>query len=92
MMDTIANHPAPGPARELDAIDRLGELAAPILVLVGDRDASHIAHIADRLAAQAPFATKAVIAGAGHALCLERPDEFAAALDDFLARATPRAP
>jgi 3-oxoadipate enol-lactonase len=89
--DTIVDHP-PGPARELHAIDRLDELAAPILVLVGDLDASDIVHFADRLAAQAPQATKAVIAGAGHALCLERPDEFVAALDGFLARTTPRAP
>jgi pimeloyl-ACP methyl ester carboxylesterase len=32
------------------------------------------------------------VAGAGHAINLERPAEFAAALDDFLERTTRRAP
>jgi 3-oxoadipate enol-lactonase len=83
---TIVDHPPPGPARELHAVDRLDELRAPILALVGDLDSPDIAALADRLVTAAPRATQAVIPGAGHTLNLERPELFAAAIDAFLGR------
>jgi pimeloyl-ACP methyl ester carboxylesterase len=48
--------------------------------------------IADLLAEFAPHAETAVVRGAGHALRVEQPEAFAAALDALLARTTPRAP
>jgi 2-succinyl-6-hydroxy-2,4-cyclohexadiene-1-carboxylate synthase len=52
--------------------DRLGEIAAPTLLIVGERDAKFRA-LADRMAARLPAATMRVIADAGHSVHLERP-------------------
>lgn len=59
--------------------DRLGELAMPATVLVGERDAKFRA-LGERLAAALPGAELEVVAGAGHAVHLERPDTVARAL------------
>lgn len=71
----------PGPLAEAD---RLGEIAAPCLVLVGERDLPDFHRIADRLAGQIPRARKCVIPGAGHMLPLEAPEPFRAQLCSFL--------
>jgi 2-succinyl-6-hydroxy-2,4-cyclohexadiene-1-carboxylate synthase len=53
----------------------------PVTLVVGERDAKFSA-IADQMAARIPDARVVVIAGAGHAAQLERPDEVAAAIRD----------
>ncbi|HEU4658051.1 MAG TPA: alpha/beta fold hydrolase [Capillimicrobium sp.] len=58
---------------------RLGELAMPAVVVVGERDAKFRA-IGDRLAAGLPGARLVVVAGAGHGLPLEAPAAVADAL------------
>jgi 3-oxoadipate enol-lactonase len=80
--------PEPGEERrpEPAAVGRLGEISAPTLVLVGDRDAEDVIRIADLLAAEIPGAIKRVIADAAHAPSLERPEEFNRLVLDFLAR------
>ena len=55
---------------------RLHELAIPMLVVVGSRDAKYV-DIAGRMHEAIPNARVAVIEGAGHACHLERPDDFA---------------
>ena len=56
--------------------DRLGELDMPVLVAAGGRDAKFAA-LAERMAAGiGPNARVVLIAGAGHAAHLERPDAF----------------
>jgi 2-succinyl-6-hydroxy-2,4-cyclohexadiene-1-carboxylate synthase len=60
--------------------DRLGELAMPVALLAGERDAKFRA-IAERMAASIPHARLHVVPGAGHAAHLEAPDAVAAALD-----------
>ena len=65
--------------------DRLGEITAPVLVVVGERDTKYLA-LADRLAAALPRAERSVIADAGHTCHLEQPDAFVAVLDDWLGR------
>ena len=60
--------------------DRLGELAMPVVVLAGERDAKFVA-LARRLAGAVPEATLTVVADAGHALPLEAPAAVAAAID-----------
>ena len=56
---------------------RLGELSIPVILVVGERDAKFRA-IAERMAAALPDARVEVVAGAGHAVQLERPEAVAA--------------
>ena len=59
---------------------RLGALATPVTVLVGDRDEKFRA-LGERLASATPRAELVVVPGAGHALHLEAPAAVATALD-----------
>ena len=59
--------------------DRLGELALPVVLVVGERDAKFRA-IAERMAQHLPDARVEVVAGAGHAAHLEAPAAVAALL------------
>ena len=59
--------------------DRLPQLAIPVTLVVGARDAKFGA-IAERMAAVLPDARLHVVEGAGHAAHLERPDAVAAAI------------
>jgi 3-oxoadipate enol-lactonase len=70
---------------EPDSID-LGKISARSLVVVGalDREDFHV--IAERLARGIPGAQSAVVADAGHLPALERPDETARLIGEFLGR------
>jgi len=72
--------------RELDpmAIGRLGELRAPILLVIGDRDVPDIHKIGDQIKREAAGVREVTIAGAGHIVNMERPAEFNAAILTFL--------
>ena len=59
--------------------DRLGELAMPVTLLVGERDEKFTA-IGERMAASVPRARLERAAGAGHAVHLEAPELVAAAI------------
>ena len=59
--------------------DRLPQLAIPVTLVVGERDAKFRA-VAERMAAALPGARLEVVPGAGHAVQLERPDAVAAAI------------
>lgn len=86
--DAINGHAeATGNPLELDALERLSELIAPLLVLVGDLDSSDIHAVAGQIEAEARFVASAVIPGAGHALAMEQPEAFNAAVLTFLERA-----
>ena len=66
-----------------DLLPRLGEIACPTLVIVGEHDTARLATsgvIANRI----PRARLVVIPGAGHSPQLEAPDAFVAALGGFL--------
>lgn len=84
--DHDAAQPDAGPERRLEppTIERLGEIAAPTLVIVGSLDVPGMLAIADRLATDIPDARKEVIEGAAHLPSLERPREFERLLLDFL--------
>jgi 2-succinyl-6-hydroxy-2,4-cyclohexadiene-1-carboxylate synthase len=56
--------------------DRLGELAMPVELVVGERDEKFRA-IAERMREHLPDARVHVVEGAGHAVHLERPDAVA---------------
>ncbi|MFG1653724.1 alpha/beta fold hydrolase [Micromonospora sp. NPDC049275] len=67
------------------AIGRLGELKMPVLVTAGAADVPDISRLADRIAAEAPHATRLPdVPDAAHLLPLERPEAVATALLDFL--------
>jgi 3-oxoadipate enol-lactonase len=59
-----------------DLAERLREVAAPTLVLVGEEDLPDIHEIADRLEREIPNAQRASIADTAHVPSLERPREF----------------
>ena len=61
---------------EPPAATRLGELAAPTLIVVGDLDMPDFPRIADRIAAEAPNARVVTLNGVAHLPALERPELF----------------
>lgn len=86
--DVLERHSsATGAPHEFDALERLSELTAPVLVLVGDLDSSDVHTVAGRIEAEAGFAAGAVIPGTGHTLAMEQPAAFNAAVLTFLERA-----
>ena len=74
------------PRDELDppAIERLSEISAPVLVVVGDADAPMVFDAVELLMEKVPHARKAVIHDAAHLPNLEHPDEFNRIVLDFL--------
>jgi 3-oxoadipate enol-lactonase len=70
----------PGPPEA----ERLGEIQAPTLVLVGEADLPDFHQVAERLAGEIPNARRVVVPGAGHLLPLEQPDAFGDHLVAFL--------
>lgn len=63
--------------------DRLGDLTLPVLLVAGGLDDKY-AEIAREMAAVLPFASTAIVPGAGHAPQLERPAEFSELVLPFL--------
>jgi 3-oxoadipate enol-lactonase len=66
------------------AIDRLHEITAPTLVVVGDKDVPHVMDIADLLVKSIPGARRVVIRDAAHLPNLEHPGEFNTVVLDYL--------
>jgi 3-oxoadipate enol-lactonase len=73
------------------AIDRLPEIAAPTLVIVGEEDIPDFHEIAARFAAEIPGARTVVLPDAGHLANMDAPDAFNRILLDFLAEGAPTA-
>ncbi len=68
------------------AAGRLGDLAAPILVIVGQHDESYSFTAADFIKDHAPVAEVVVLEDTAHLANLDHPGAFQAAVEDFLAR------
>jgi 3-oxoadipate enol-lactonase len=68
------------------AAGRLGEVAVPTLVLVGEHDRPDLHAIADALAGGIPGAERVVLGGTAHLPNMERPAEFNRVVLEFLAR------
>lgn len=66
--------------------DRLGDIAAPTCVIVGERDLLKGRRYAEEIATRIPAAEFHVIPGAGHATCWEQPAAFNSILLGFLAK------
>jgi pimeloyl-ACP methyl ester carboxylesterase len=73
-------------ARPLDppAFRRLGEIAAPTLVLIGDLDEPACVRIAEALARGVPGARQVVFPGVAHMIPMEVPESFNRTVLEFL--------
>jgi pimeloyl-ACP methyl ester carboxylesterase len=69
--------------RDGEAIDSLGAIAVPTLIVVGAQDDRFLA-AADAMARRIPGARKVVIEGAGHAANMDQPAEFNRVVNEFL--------
>jgi 3-oxoadipate enol-lactonase len=67
-----------------DLADRLGEVRAPTLVVVGEEDQPDMHAIAERLAREIPAARLAKIPATAHVPSMERPREFDVLVVSFL--------
>jgi pimeloyl-ACP methyl ester carboxylesterase len=74
------------PHRALDppAIDRLGDVAAPTLIMVGESDQPDFHGMAELAAKEIPGAEMVVVPDAGHMSPMDAPDAFNGALVEFL--------
>jgi 2-succinyl-6-hydroxy-2,4-cyclohexadiene-1-carboxylate synthase len=70
--------------------ERIGGLAMPVLIITGERDEKFTALGRRMVDAIGPSATQVVVAGAGHAPHLQRPDEVAASVRAHPGRAIER--
>jgi 3-oxoadipate enol-lactonase len=68
-----------------DLAERLSEIEAPTLILVGEEDIDHMHRAADGLEREIPNARRASIPNAAHVPNLERPEEFDRLVLSFLA-------
>jgi 3-oxoadipate enol-lactonase len=71
---------------EVDFTARLGEIRAPACIMVGELDLLKGPRYAQILKEGIPQAEVHILAGAGHASCWERPQEFNSVVLGFLAR------
>ena len=67
-----------------DALDRIGNIAAPTLIVHGTEDAVVDPRNADLLAERIPGARVELLRGCGHLLFWEEPERFASLLREFL--------
>ena len=74
--------------RDADLTADAGKIDVPTLVVVGDGDLSTPPDLVRDTAEMIPGARFAVIEGAGHLPCIERPDELAALIGDLLDQVT----
>lgn len=72
------------PSPPLD--ERLNEVAAPTLVIVGELDLPHFQENADTLSSGISGAKRITISGAGHMSNMENPEEFNEILTEFLSK------
>jgi 2-succinyl-6-hydroxy-2,4-cyclohexadiene-1-carboxylate synthase len=76
-----------GTGSQLPLWEQLARLEMPVLVVAGQYDEKFSALARSSVAAIGDNASLAIVAGCGHAVCFERPREFAALLREFLGTA-----
>ncbi len=85
MMDLVGNVLLDDLAvAEPSAVERLGEIGVPTLVVLGDRDLDVITAIGDLLTARIPGARRVLLIGADHLVPLRLPTELAGLLAGHL--------
>lgn len=76
-------------ARNFNVTQRLGEITAPALIVVGNADLLADIRHANRMAKGLPNSMLLVVRGAGHMALFEKPEIVNRAIDDFLGRIYP---
>lgn len=71
------------------AVERLGEIRTPTLVLLGERDVPDEHRIADLIVEGVPGAKRIIFPGVGHVINMETPEAFADATLGFLRKQAP---
>ncbi|MCI0464569.1 MAG: alpha/beta hydrolase [Gemmataceae bacterium] len=71
--------------RRHDALERLGAIACPVLILVGAEDAICPPRYSEQLLERLPQGRLVVVPGVGHALPFEDPVRFTTVVGEFLA-------
>jgi pimeloyl-ACP methyl ester carboxylesterase len=79
----------PHPELEPPSIERLREIAAPALVVVGEHDIEDFHALADLLAERIPNARRLTLPNAGHMANMDAPEAFNRAALAFLAEVLP---
>lgn len=69
---------------QLPAGERLGSIAAPTLIVIGERDVADFRAMADALHAEIRGSQKAILPGVGHMVNMEAAEPFNALVLDFL--------
>ena len=93
-MNRIAlSHDAKGlgkriPDIESPAVNHLGALHVPVLVVVGDRDIPYMLSAADYMVDKISTAQKVIIEDAAHMPNMDQPDAFQRVVTEFLDRVT----
>jgi len=72
------------PDREWTVVERLAEIAAPALVVSGERDIPDFVAMASLVAERIPGCALEIVPGCGHLVPLERPDALVAEIVTFL--------
>jgi len=67
-----------------DITDQLGQIACPTLIVVGEEDQIKGRKMAEMMVARIPQAEYMVVPGAGHALCLDKPEPLNTLLLGFV--------
>ena len=67
-----------------DITHRLGDIHAPTLIITGDQDSTVPPQVQAVLARNISHANQAIVAGAGHAVSVEKAEDFNRLLLDFL--------
>jgi len=80
----LASDPRWKPAAGPPAIERLAEVRAPTLLVLGEEDDPELLDLANVLAAGIPNARKVTVFGAGHSVNLERSRKFNSAVMEFI--------
>ena len=70
------------------AVQRLGDIRVPTLLIRGDRDTRMITDIVETLEKNVAGSKKVIIPGAGHMVNVEKPAEFNNVVVDFLLKAS----
>ena len=79
-------HAMEGRTIDPPAIERLGDLEQPMLIVVGELDMPGILDIANQIAAANPNAEFVKISDVAHMVNMEKPDEFNELLIEYLSR------
>jgi pimeloyl-ACP methyl ester carboxylesterase len=71
----------------INVLDRLGEIAAPTLVLVGELDVPDMHAVAELIERELPNARRETVDGTAHLPSMERPEEVDRLVTAFLGEA-----